>query len=81
MSSTDALARVVLSDQEQYLESGASSILTKPVKEEDLIKHLRIADKRRSERKDPAFRAQRQAIVSSGPHFPPIEAMIPDDED
>ncbi|BGP07684.1 hypothetical protein JCM10049v2_003524 [Rhodotorula toruloides] len=74
-------ANALLSDQEQYLESGASSILTKPVKEDDLIKHLRIADKRRSERKDPAFRAQRQAIVSSGPHFPPIEAMIPDDED
>lgn len=70
-----------MSDQEQYLESGASSILTKPVKEEDLIKHLRIADRRRTERKDPAYRAKRQAIVSSGPNFPPIEAMIPEDDD
>ncbi|GAA5990830.1 hypothetical protein JCM10908_000037 [Rhodotorula pacifica] len=70
-------ANALQSDQEQYLESGASFILTKPVKEEDLVRHLRLADKRRTERADPTLRAQRQAKVnSSGPHFPPINSII-----
>lgn len=70
-------ANALQSDQEQYLESGASFILTKPVKEEDLVRHLRLADKRRVERTDPTLRAQRQAKVnSSGPHFPPINSII-----
>ncbi|GAA5882260.1 hypothetical protein JCM3774_004067 [Rhodotorula dairenensis] len=70
-------ANALQSDQEQYLESGASFILTKPVKEDDLVRHLRLADKRRLERADPTLRAQRQAKVnSSGPHFPPINSII-----
>ncbi|GAA6047025.1 hypothetical protein JCM3770_004158 [Rhodotorula araucariae] len=75
-------ANALLSDQEQYLESGASYILTKPVLEADLRKYLLVADKRRAERKDPALRAQRQAMVTaSGPIFPPLNSIIPDDED
>ncbi|GAA5968789.1 hypothetical protein JCM11641_000734 [Rhodosporidiobolus odoratus] len=64
-------ANALLSDQEQYLESGASYILTKPVKESDLKKYLLVADKRRVEAKDPALRRQRQATsILSGPSFP-----------
>lgn len=76
-------ANALQSDQEQYLESGASYILTKPVKEEDLVRHLRLADKRRTERADPTLRAQRQAKMNaSGPHFPPINSIIgPLDDD
>lgn len=75
-------ANALQSDQEQYLESGASFILTKPVKEEDLVRHLRLADKRRTERADPTLRAQRQAKVNCGPNFPPINSIIgPLDED
>ncbi|BGP39590.1 hypothetical protein JCM10450v2_003558 [Rhodotorula kratochvilovae] len=75
-------ANALLSDQEQYLESGASYILTKPVLEADLRKYLLVADKRRAERQDPALRAQRQAMVTaSGPVFPPLNSIIPDSED
>ncbi|GAA6001123.1 uncharacterized protein JCM10292_006385 [Rhodotorula paludigena] len=75
-------ANALLSDQEQYLESGASFILTKPVLEVDLRKYLLIADKRRVERKNPALRAARQAMVNaSGPHFPPLNAVIGPERD
>ncbi|GAA5837911.1 hypothetical protein JCM9279_004065 [Rhodotorula babjevae] len=75
-------ANALLSDQEQYLESGASFILTKPVLEADLRKYLHVADKRRSERKDPGTRAQRQAMVTaSGPVFPPMDPIGPDADD
>ncbi|GAA5885713.1 hypothetical protein JCM6882_007538 [Rhodosporidiobolus microsporus] len=75
-------ANALLSDQEQYLESGASFILTKPVKEADLRKYLLVADKRRSENKDPALRRQRQAMsILSGPSFPPPQSIHGPDED
>ncbi|GAA6022631.1 hypothetical protein JCM10207_003930 [Rhodosporidiobolus poonsookiae] len=77
-------ANALLSDQEQYLESGASYILTKPVKETDLKKYLIVADKRRSENKDPVLRQQRQATLLSGPQFPPppsIHGLDGEDEE
>ncbi|GAA6027725.1 hypothetical protein JCM8097_008002 [Rhodosporidiobolus ruineniae] len=75
-------ANALLSDQEQYLESGASFILTKPVKEADLKKYLLVADKRRSEAKDPEMRRQRHAMsVLSGPSFPPPQSIHGPDED
>ncbi|GAA5881270.1 hypothetical protein JCM3774_002872 [Rhodotorula dairenensis] len=58
-------ANALQSDQEQYLESGASFILTKPVKEDSFIRYLRLADKRRTGRADPAQQVQRQATSSS----------------
>jgi len=43
---------------------------------------LHVADKRRSERKDPGTRAQRQAMVTaSGPVFPPMDPIGPDADD
>ena len=64
-------ANALQSDQEQYLEAGASFLLTKPVKEPDFIRYLRLADKRRAGRADPAQQIQRQATSSSQfPHFP-----------
>ncbi|TKA51038.1 hypothetical protein B0A53_05833 [Rhodotorula sp. CCFEE 5036] len=64
-------ANALQSDQEQYLKAGASFLLTKPVKEPDFIRYLRLADKRRAGRADPAQQIQRQATSSSQfPHFP-----------
>ncbi|GAA5928468.1 hypothetical protein JCM10213_005744, partial [Rhodosporidiobolus nylandii] len=75
-------ANALLSDQEQYLESGASYILTKPVKEVDLRKYLIVADKRRTEAKDPELRRQRHAMsVLAGPSFPPPQSICGPDED
>ncbi|GAA5830774.1 hypothetical protein JCM11251_001070 [Rhodosporidiobolus azoricus] len=75
-------ANALLSDQEQYLESGASFILTKPVKEADLRKYLLVADKRRSESKDPVLRRQRQAMtILAGPRFPPPPSVHGNEED
>lgn len=44
-------ANALLSDQEQYLEQGASFVLTKPVLEEQLRRYLIIADQRRKDAK------------------------------
>lgn len=69
-------ANALQSDQEQYLEAGASFILTKPVKEPDLIRYLRLADKRRAGRVDPAHHVQRQATSTSQfPHFPSADSQ------
>lgn len=53
----------VLSDQEQYLEQGASFVLTKPVSEDSLKKYLFIADRRRAELLHPELKQQREAEV------------------
>ena len=69
-------ANALKSDQEQYLEAGASFLLTKPVKEPDFIRYLRLADKRRAGRADPAQQVHRQATSSSQfPHFPGADSQ------
>ncbi|GAA5849688.1 hypothetical protein JCM8547_000535 [Rhodosporidiobolus lusitaniae] len=74
-------ANALHSDQEQYLEAGASSILTKPVKEADLKKYLGVADKRRAEAKNPALRRQRAAMeILAGPSFPTPPSIHSDEE-
>ncbi|GAA5965270.1 hypothetical protein JCM21900_006071 [Sporobolomyces salmonicolor] len=71
-------ANALIADQEQYLEQGASFILTKPVRESDLVRHLRIADKRRAEAKDPELKRQRQRTTSTT--YPPT-ASLPNRDD
>ncbi|GAA6063145.1 hypothetical protein JCM10212_001193 [Sporobolomyces blumeae] len=56
-------ANALLSDQEQYLESGASFVLTKPVSEDNLKKYLFIADRKRSDFLHPELKQQREAEV------------------
>ncbi|GAA5904332.1 uncharacterized protein JCM6883_006452 [Sporobolomyces salmoneus] len=56
-------ANALLSDQEQYLEQGASFVLTKPVSEDSLKKYLFIADRRRAEALHPELKLQREAEV------------------
>ncbi|GAA5940056.1 uncharacterized protein JCM15063_001687 [Sporobolomyces koalae] len=56
-------ANALLSDQEQYLEQGASFVLTKPVSEDNLKKYLFVADRRRSEALHPELKRQREAEV------------------
>ena len=69
-------ANALKSDQEQYLEAGASFLLTKPVKEPDFIRYLRLADKCRAGRADPAQQVHRQATSSSQfPHFPSADSQ------
>jgi len=53
----------VITDQEQYLERGASFVLTKPVSEDSLKKYLFIADRRRAEALHPELKQQREAEV------------------
>ncbi|KAI5474272.1 histidine kinase, partial [Pseudohyphozyma bogoriensis] len=45
-------ANALLSDQEEYLEQGASFVLIKPVLEQDLRRYLIVADQRRSEERN-----------------------------
>ncbi|GAA5890425.1 hypothetical protein JCM5296_005044 [Sporobolomyces johnsonii] len=71
-------ANALISDQEQYLEQGASFILTKPVRESDLVRHLKIADKRRAEAKDPELKRQRQRTASTT--YPPTASLSSRDD-
>ncbi|GAA6025225.1 hypothetical protein JCM11491_004645 [Sporobolomyces phaffii] len=61
-------ANALLSDQEQYLEQGASFVLTKPVSEDSLKKYLFVADRRRGEALHPGLKEQHEAeVLGSNP--------------
>lgn len=60
------LRSAVISDQQDYIEQGATAVLTKPVLEVDLRRYLIMADRRRSERQHGSSGAK-----PTGPIFPP----------
>lgn len=46
-------ANALLADQENYIEQGASAVLTKPVSEVDLRRYLIMADRKRAQLNNP----------------------------
>ncbi|SCV67792.1 BQ2448_5403 [Microbotryum intermedium] len=58
-------ANALRTDQEEYLEQGASFVLTKPVLEADLRRFLMLADRRRAEARDSVAQLQRQSTSES----------------
>lgn len=66
----------MISDQQDYIEQGATAVLTKPVLEVDLRRYLIMADRRRSERKNGSGRP-----TPSGPIFPPPVLLRTREED
>jgi len=74
-------ANALLSDQELYLEQGASFILTKPVLEVDLRRFLTIADKRRAERNARAARGETAvAAEEQAVSRPPLPLSLDSEE-
>ncbi|SGZ17181.1 BQ5605_C020g09101 [Microbotryum silenes-dioicae] len=63
-------ANALRTDQEEYLEQGASFVLTKPVLEADLRRFLMLADRRRAEAKSSVAQLQRRSTSESRPKLP-----------
>ncbi|KAK4056812.1 hypothetical protein OIO90_002061 [Microbotryomycetes sp. JL221] len=73
-------ANALLADQENYIEQGASAVLTKPVSEVDLRRYLIMADRKRAELKDPSLRSPIDSSSSpSIPMLPPPTMLREED--